>query len=176
MTTTAITSEDFFKRLEEDRFGDIQISVDFEVTIDDSVISWHHRIINDVVFKDKVVIRDCEINSGIKFINCKFEQGIVFHNVKSTNYNSTYNPNNESVCFENSEAGFIVFESECFFKRSILIKNTFVLTKLSVNKLVIGNGGFRIKDSEINYLDISNVNFDLSFSHISKATFSSFAT
>ncbi|HAH55300.1 MAG TPA: hypothetical protein DCM02_08470 [Flavobacterium sp.] len=67
MQKITITAEDFFKRLEEDNFGHIEVSVDLEVTIDASIITWQHRIIKDVIFNDKVVIRDCEINSGIKF-------------------------------------------------------------------------------------------------------------
>lgn len=155
MTTIAITLVDFFKRLEQDGFNDIQISTDFEVTIDSEVATWHHRIIKNVIFKEKVVVRDCEINSGIKFTNCKFEKGIVFHNVKSTNYNSTYNPNNESVCFENSEATFIVLKNNCFLDRSLTFKKECKIEKLDITNFANRNAGISIRNSNVNYLSIS---------------------
>lgn len=40
MITRSINSKDFFKRLEEDRFGEFQVSVDFQITIDARTISW----------------------------------------------------------------------------------------------------------------------------------------
>jgi len=40
MQKITITAEDFFKRLEEDNFGHIEVSVDLEVTIDVSIITW----------------------------------------------------------------------------------------------------------------------------------------
>lgn len=165
MTTTAITSGDFFKRLEEDRFGDIQVSVDFEVTIDASTISWHHRIIKDVIFKEKIVIRDCELNSGIKFTNCKFEKGVVFHNVKSTNYNSTYNQNNESVCFENSEATKITFENNCFLDRSLTFKKECKIDKLDITNFENRNAGISIRNSNLNYLSISHSKTEINLSN-----------
>lgn len=165
MTFKTITKEDFFKRLEEDRFGEIQVSVNFEVTIDANTISWHHRIIKDVIFKDKIVIRDCEINSGIKFTNCKFEKGVVFHNVQSTNYNSTYNPNNESVCFENSEATFLTFENNCFLDRSLTIKKDCKIETLNITDFGNRNAGIILKNSSINYLQIVQTKSQIHFSN-----------
>lgn len=165
MTSIAINSENFFKSLEEDRFNDIQISTNFEVTIDSTIVTWHHRIIKNVVFKEKVVIRDCEINSGIKFTNCKFEKGIVFHNVKSTNYNSTYNPNNESVCFENSEATFIVFESNCFLDRSLTFKKECKIEKLYITNFENRNAGISIRNSIFNDVIISESKTEINFSN-----------
>ena len=172
MTSIAINSENFFKRLEEDRFNDIQFSTNFELTIDNTIVTWHHRIIKNVVFNERVVIRDCEINSGIKFTNCKFEKGIVFHNVKSTNYNSTYNPNNESVCFENSEATFIVFENNCFLDRSLTFKKECKIEKLDIINFENRNAGIIIRDSIINYLSvrISKTEVNLSNSIFQEST------
>ena len=165
ITTIAITTDDFFKRLEEDRLQNIQISTDFEVTIDSSVVTWHHRLIKNVIFKEKVVIRDCEINSGIKFTNCKFEKGVVFHNVKSTNYNSTYNPNNESVCFEHSEATKIAFENNCFLDRSLTFKNECKIEKLDITNFENRNAGISIRNSNLNYLSISRSKTEIKFSN-----------
>ena len=172
MTTVAITSENFFKYLEQDRFSDIQISTDFEVTIDSNVITWHHKVIKNVIFKKKVVIRDCEINSGIKFTNCKFEKGVVFHNVKSTNYNSTYNPSNESVCFENSVATLIAFEKKCFLDRSLTFKEECKIEKLEITDFENRNAGIIIKNSNINYLTISHskTEINLAYSVFQKST------
>lgn len=165
MTSIAFNSENFFKCLEEDRFNDIQISTNFEVTIDSTIVTWHHRIIKNVVFKERVVIRDCEINSGIKFTNCKFEKGIIFYNVKSTNYNSTYNPNNESVCFESSEAIFIVFESKCFLDRSLTFKKDCKIENLEITNFENRNAGIIVQDSIINYLSISNSKTEVNLSN-----------
>lgn len=164
MTTTSITQEEFFSRLKEDRFGDIQISVDFEVIIYSSVVTWHHILIKDVFFKEKVIIRDAEINSGIEFENCEFERDLIFHNVKSSNYNSTYNKNNESVCFNNCKTKVIVFEKKCYLDRSLSIKNNCVIDKVKINELKIGNAGLKIFDSTISYIDIDNSILELNFS------------
>jgi len=165
MTTIAVNPHNFFKRLEEDGLSDFQISTDFEVIIDSSVVTWHHRIIKNVIFKKKVVIRDCEINSGIKFTNCKFENGIVFQNVKSTNYNSTYNPNNESVCFENSEATLIAFEKKCFLDRSLTFKKDCNIEKLDIIDFENRNAGIIIRNSNVNYLSISRSNTEINLSN-----------
>lgn len=154
MAITGITKEDFLKRFKEGNFGDTEISVDFEITILNESIQWHHCEIKDVIFKEKFVVRDCEINSGIHFSNCHFEKGIVFHNVKSTNYNSTYNPNNKSVCFENSEATFIAFENKCFFDRSLTIEKNCKIEKLDITDLEIRNAGLILKNSVVDFLSI----------------------
>lgn len=164
MTITSITVEDFYKRLKEHRFGDTQISIDFEVVINGSIVTWHHIVIKEVVFKERVIVRDCEINSGMNFTGCKFEKGIVFHNVKSTNYSSTYNSNNESVCFDNSEAAAIDFENNCFLDRSLTIKNDCKIDRLNITNLENRNAGIIIKNSSINYLQIVRTKSQIHFS------------
>lgn len=165
MTTTTITKADFYKRLKDANFGDKPLTVDFEVLITNELINWHHCKIIDVVFKEKVVIRDCEINSGIFFSNSKFDKGIVFHNVKSTNYNSSINPDSFSISFVNCNAKFIVFEKQCIFARSVVISDNCIVEKVSINETLNQNGGFNIRKSKVNYLDISTCKTDLTLSN-----------
>lgn len=165
MVTLAIPKDDFFRRLRDDIFSGQVISVNSEIVIKNEDITWHHRIIKNVVFKEKVVIRDAEINSGLEFENCEFEKGIVFHNLRSSNYNSTYNPNNTSVCFINSKAEFIAFENNCFLDRSLTLKNNCIVNKIDIKYLKIRNAGLRIKNSSISYLDINNSEFDANFTN-----------
>jgi hypothetical protein len=165
MSGTILPKKDFYNSLKQDALGDMKIIIDFEVILDNSVIDWHFREIKNVVFNERVVVRDVEINSGLFFIDCEFKNGIVFHKVLSTNYSSTYNPNNCSVLFNNCIATEIRFETNCYFERSITIKNNCrILEKIDVKLTKIVNAGFSIKESIINYIDISDCEFDVNFS------------
>lgn len=168
MSETILPKKDFYNSLKQDALGDRNIIVDFEVVIDDSIIDWHFREIKNVIFRERVVIRDVEINSGLFFINCEFKNGIVFHRVTSTNYNSTYNSKNSSVLFSNCIASIIIFDNS-FFERSIKIENNCrILEKIDLKLTKIVNAGFNIQKSTINYIDISDSEFDINFS---KSTF-----
>jgi len=164
MSGTILPEKDFYEFLKNDTFGDRNIIIDFKVVIDNSKIDWHFREIKNVVFKERVVVRDAEINSGLFFIDCEFKNGIVFHKVISTNYNSTYNSKNCSILFSNCIASIIIFETN-FFERSITIENNCrILEKVDLKETKIVNAGFSIKNSTINYIDISNSDFELNFS------------
>lgn len=165
MITNEVNLEGFYKRLNEHQFGDIQIFVMDEVVVNQDHVDWHHIIIKDVVFKEKLIIRDCEINSGIRFVNCKFEKGVIFHNVKSTNFNSTYNPNNESVCFEKIEASLVVFESNCFLDRSLTFKNDCKIEKLDISKFENRNAGIIVKKSNFEYQILRNIKTEINISN-----------
>lgn len=160
-----ITLEDFFERLSDDNLLETDLFVYNEIIINQQVISWQHRLIKNVVFKEKVVIRDAEINSGFAFSNCTFEKGIVFHNVKSTNYDSYYNQDNYSVLFTNCNANYIVFEKNCLMARSVIIGENCEIEKVSINTLKIENSGLIIKKSTISYLDIGKTISDINLSN-----------
>lgn len=161
MTRTVLSKNDFYEYLKKDTFGSEDIIIAFEVLLDNSIIDWDFRNIKNIVFTELVVIKDVEINSGLSFINCKFEKGIVFHNVKSTNYNSSLNPNSFSASFLKCNAAFIAFENQCVFARNIIINEDCVVEKVSINNTKNDNGGFTIRKSTIGYLDISNCETDL---------------
>nr|WP_315213566.1 hypothetical protein [uncultured Flavobacterium sp.] len=165
MSEKKLQKNDFYNSLKQDALGDRNIIVDFEVVIDNTIIDWHFREIKNIIFRERVVIRDVEINSGLFFINCEFINGIVFHKVTSTNYSSIYNSKNCSVLFSNCIASIIVFETNCFFARKINIENNCrILGKIDLKSTKIVNAGFSIKESNINYIDISNSEFDINFS------------
>ncbi|MBC5837809.1 hypothetical protein [Flavobacterium muglaense] len=157
--------QEFYKQLRDNDVLDKDIITDYEVILDQSVINWQHRIIKKIIFKEKVVVRDVEINSGFVFENCKFEKGIVFHNVKSINYNSSYNKDSQSLSFINCEAEFIAFENKCVFARSVVIKDNSIINKINIRKTIITNGGFNIRNSTINYLDVTKSSIDLHLNH-----------
>lgn len=157
--------QEFYNHLRDNDVLDQKIITDYEVILDQSVINWQHRIIKKIIFKEKVVIRDVEINSGFVFENCKFEKGVVFHNVKSTNYNSSYNKKSHSVSFVNCEADFIVFEKECVFDRSVVVKENSTINRINIQQTIINNGGFNIRNSTTNYLDVNKSNIDLNLYH-----------
>lgn len=162
-----MSEKDFYDSLEYDALsGGNIIIVDFEVVIDNSIIDWHFREIKNVVFQEKVAVRDVDINSGLFFVDCEFKKGIVFHKVVSTNYNNTYNDQNSSLKFSNCIASTIIFTIDCFFERSITIDNNCrILEKIVLKKTKIVNAGFSIKNSTINYIDISNSEFEINFSN-----------
>lgn len=165
MSGTILPENDFYEFLKLDTLGNRNIIIDFEVVIDNTIIDWQFREIQNIVFKERVVIIDVEINSGLFFIDCEFKKGIIFHKVLSTNYSSTYNPNNCSVLFDNCIATKIIFETNCYFERSITIKNNCkILDKIDIKLTKIVNAGFSIKESIINYIDISDSEFDVNFS------------
>ncbi|WP_130735911.1 hypothetical protein [Flavobacterium sp. J27] len=172
MSAISINSQNFYINLEKDRLSNYPVFTDFEVIIDNIIVTWQYRIIKNVTFKERVIIRDCEINSGIKFSNCKFEKGVIFYNVKSTNYDSTYNAQNESVCFENSEATLIAFENNCFLDRSLTFKKECKIEKLDITNFENRNAGISIRNSNVNYLSISNskTKINLSNSIFQKST------
>ncbi|MCI9845687.1 hypothetical protein [Flavobacterium pectinovorum] len=155
----------FYKHLKNDTLPNFDLIVDFDVIIDASVINWHFRILKNITFKKKVIIRDVEINSGLSFFNCKFEKIIVFHNVKSTNYNVDENKDNCSISFDKCNSNLIAFEEDCYFDRSVNVINDCVIEKISTHKTFINNGGFKIGKSIVSYLDISNSHFGLNLSH-----------
>lgn len=167
MSGTPLSKKDFYDSLKYDALsGSNIIIVDFEVVIDNSIIDWHFREIKNVVFQEKVAVRDVDINSGLFFVDCEFKKGIVFHKVVSTNYNSTYNSQNSSLLFSNCIASTIIFTIDCFFERSITIDNNCrILEKIVLKKTKIVNAGFSIKNSTVNYIDISNSEFDINFSN-----------
>lgn len=168
MTRTVLLKNDFYEYLKKDTLGSKDIIITFEVLLDNTIIDWDFRKIKNIVFTELVVIKDVEINSGLSFINCKFEKGVVFHNVKSTNYNSSINPDSFSVSFLKCNAEFIVFEKQCIFARSIKINDDCIVEKVSINETLNQNGGFNIGNSEVGYLDISNCKTDLT---VSSSTF-----
>lgn len=165
MTALILPEKDFYQCLNDDTLNDRNIIVDFEVVVDNSSITWHFRQLKNIVFKEKVIIRDAEINSGLAFIDCAFEKGLVFHKIKSTNFNSTYNDSNSSILFSGCKSDFIAFANECIFERSVVVKENCTISKISINKTVVINAGLSIKNSTISYLDISNSNFDINLSN-----------
>ena len=165
MAFLRITRVEFLKRFKEGNFGDTELFIDSEVTISNESINWHHCKVVDVIFQEKLVIRDCEINSGIHFSNCRFEKGVVFHNVKSSNYDSAYNQDNKSVCFENSKSLFIVFENKCFLDRSLTIEKKCKIEKLDIVDLVIRNAGLILINSDIDFLNISKSKIEINLSN-----------
>lgn len=164
MSGIILPQKKFYECLKQDSFEDTAFQIDFDVLIDQSIVDWHHRHLKNLTFKEKVIIRDVEINSGLGFSNCNFEKGIVFHNVKSTNYNSTYNPNSNSLSFSECIAKFIIFKNDCHLSRSVEISNNSQIERIEINELKVENSGFEITKSTISYLLISNSKTDITLS------------
>lgn len=159
-----ITEIEFYLFLKNDTLRDNYI-VTFEVRIDNALISWHYREFQNIIFHERVIIVNAEINSGMSFENCEFKKGIIFHNSKSTNYNSTYNSNNSSILFSNCNGSNLIFEKGCLFDRSITINDNCKFEKIELNSTKIINTGLSIKDSSVDYVDIFNSEFDVNLSN-----------
>ena len=165
MTGLILTQENFYTYLQTDTFPSGNIIIDFEVILDGQIINWQFRKLKNITFEKKVIVRNVEINSGLSFSNCRFGELIVFHNVKSTNYNVDKNKDNYSISFDKCSSNLIAFEEDCYFDRSVNIRNDCVIERISTHKTFINNGGFRIEKSVVSYLDISNSHFGLNLSH-----------
>jgi len=152
------TKHDFYEYLDNNDVVDLEISINFEVVIDQSIVNWEYREFKNTIFKEKVIIKNVQINSGFLFANCKFEKGIVFHNVKSGAEDIAFN---WSIAFKNCNSKFIVFEKDCNLPRRILISDECDIESVSVNETVIVNGGFNIHASTISYLHIMKSKFNL---------------
>lgn len=159
-----ITEIEFYLFLKNDTLRNNYI-VTFEVRIDNALISWHYRKFQNIIFHERVIIVDAELNSGMSFENCEFRKGIIFHNSKSTNYNSTYNSNNSSILFSNCNGSSLIFENECLFDRSITIKDNCKFEKIALNSTKILNLGLSIKDSSVDYVDIFNSELNVNLSN-----------
>lgn len=161
MTRTIITKEEFYESLKGDNLRN-NISLNFEIYIDSTLVNWHFREIKNVVFEEIVIVKNVEINSGLSFVNCEFKKGIVFSNVQSTNYNSTYNSENRSISFSNCLALEILFSNGCFFSRNVTIENNCKITiRIDVKDSKIVNGGLNVKNSSTDYLLIFNSDFEI---------------
>ncbi|MBZ4044198.1 hypothetical protein [Flavobacterium hibisci] len=164
MSATIITETEFYLFLQNDTLRNNYVII-FEVNIDNTIINWNYREFTNIIFNERVIIVNAEINSGLSFENCEFKKGIVFHNVKSTNYSIQENSSNSSVSFKNCKSSLISFEQDCYFDRSVNILGDCVVEKISTYKTFVNNGGFRIGKSIVSYLDISNSHFGLNLSH-----------
>jgi len=150
--------------LKNDTLRDNYIII-FEVHIDNSQINWNYREFENIIFQEKVIIKDAEINSGLSFVNCEFKKGIIFQNVKSTNYDTTINSKNSSILFSHCNSSIVVFVNNCFFERSIQIQDNCQFEKIELHLIKIVNEGLNIKDSSIDYVDISNSELDVTLSN-----------
>lgn len=148
----------FYKQLNDNQIIDTEMIIDFEVILDQLIVNWEYREFKNIIFKEKVIIKNVQINSGFLFANCKFEKGIVFHNVKSSAEDIAFN---WSIAFKNCHSKFIVFEKDCNLPRRILISDECDIESVSVSETVIVNGGFNIHASTISYLHIIRSQFNL---------------
>lgn len=155
----------FIENLKKDNLKSNVLLVNHEVVIDSSIVNWEFRSIRNVTFEEIVIITDVNIKSGLEFINCVFKKGIQFKAVDSRNYSSIHNPNNFSLKFDSCRANFISFSEGCFFERNVVLSNKTEIKKIIINNTKIVNAGFSIKDSTINYTDISNSEFEINFSN-----------
>ncbi|WP_406843308.1 hypothetical protein [Flavobacterium soyae] len=156
----------FYKHLNDNELID-NMTIDFEVILDQSVINWNYRAIKNITFKEKVIIKDVDINSGFLFANCIFEKGIVFQNIQSKLLDGSYN---YSIAFENCDSASIIFERGCNLAKRVLISNKCKIRSISFSETIVVNGGINIYETIITYLHIvhSEFIFNLQRSTISK--------
>lgn len=164
MIQLILPKDKFYEYLKNDTFPNANIIIDFEVIFDTAIVDWHYKKLKNIIFKERVVVRNIEINSGLTFVNCEFEKDVIFHNVKSTNFNSTYNDENCSVLFLKCTGTKIIFGNECLFDRCITVNNC-KFEKIAFNSTKIVNAGLSIKDSNIDYVDIFNSESDVNLSN-----------
>lgn len=155
----------FYKQLNDNQIIDTDMIIDFEVILDQSIVNWEYREFKNVIFKEKVIIKNVQINSGFLFANCKFEKGIVFRNVESGLEDIAFN---WSIAFKKCYSKSIVFEKDCNLARRILITDECDIEIVSISETVIINGGFNIYQSIISYLHIIRSQFHL---NLQRSTF-----
>lgn len=172
MVRTIISSSNFYKWLKADNLLSRDLTVNFDVEINNTIVDWHYREIKNIVFEEKVIITDAEINSGLAFHNCEFKKGVLFKKVKSTNYNSTYNNTNSSVLFSSCVISTLAFTEGCVFNRGVSIEKETTISNFLCYNTEIVNSGLKIDSSSINRkLDIKGLKGEC---RIQKSTVQSF--
>lgn len=158
MAGTILTREQFFQRLGEDAFDGSEYGVNFAVAINEVVIDWEFRVIQNVTFEHVVRVSG-DIRSGFLFNNCNFKKGIVFRGATTLNFNTAHNDLNASLVFANCKADHITFADNCQFQRGVVIKSGSVIEKKVGFYDSVLRGTFKIDNSEINnLLDFRNCN------------------
>ena len=64
----------FYNQLNDNQIIDTEMIIDFEVILDQLIVNWEYREFKNIIFKEKVIIKNVQINSGFLFANCKFEK------------------------------------------------------------------------------------------------------
>jgi hypothetical protein len=160
---TIITEIEFLSKLSRNEFQGDEIEIIFKVIFDSRITDWEFKTFKNVTFDEQVTIKDINIKSGIEFVNCNFKKGIYFINVSSKNFAFNNNPNNYSVKFDNCISN-LIHSDKSYYERNFKICNGSKIEKLEIRHTKIVNAGFSIQESTINYIDISNSEFDINFS------------
>ncbi|MFD2943272.1 hypothetical protein [Flavobacterium notoginsengisoli] len=142
----------FYKKLNDNEIIDLDITIDYEIILDQSVINWNRRTIKGIIFKEKVLIKDAEINFGFLFIDCRFEKGIRFNNVKASGFDGAYK---YSIEFENCHSASFVIENKSILTRNIFI-NKCQIEKIIISETAADNDAIAIHDSTVSFLHILN--------------------
>lgn len=120
-------------------------------------IAVSYKIIENVIFEEPVLFEGLEVAYGFGFVDCEFKKGIVFKNFQVTDY-SKNNFDNNSIYFLRCRGINLILDSSTELHRGLLIRDS-TFNKMILKGVNIGNGGTRIKNSEIeNFLDLKSLN------------------
>ncbi|WP_026838200.1 hypothetical protein [Gillisia sp. JM1] len=160
-TTIEITEKDFWERLKDSNLkveNSQRLLVIEKVHLDIASVEFDYRIIRNVEFKEEVIIEDLELKFGLGFNNCTFRKSITFQKFRVREY-SQDNYGNNSLFFNNCNGTDLIIQNHVVLHRALLIENntTFENVKL-LHHVKIGNGGFKIKNSNVTSLiDVNKV-------------------
>ncbi|UKM65466.1 hypothetical protein GSB9_02035 [Flavobacteriaceae bacterium GSB9] len=151
----------FNQRLISSHIHERGTTINFEVTIDSSVVNWNFRIIEGLVFNRLVKVNHVHINHGLVFKNCTFKSGIVFNEVSTSDYSQTTNPYNCSILISDCKGEHIFVAYKNRLERSFVVDSNSEFERIKIDTAVI-EGGLKIKDSNIkSILDITRGDFEL---------------
>lgn len=121
-----------------------------QVNISKGIVLVYHKIFEDITFEEPIIFENFNIAYGFGFINCEFKKGIVFRNFQVTDY-TDLNYENSNLFFHKCKGACLVLDSKTNLNRGLLINET-TFEKVTFNEVKVGNGGIRIKNSNIKTL------------------------
>lgn len=128
-------------------------------------------IIENCVFKEDVLIKNANLNCGLKIINCRFEKTLTFESCNAINYDHDFNYDGYHLEFSTTQINGLYFVGNNQIERGVRINNKSIIGKLLVNSINSNKGSFAIHDSIIeNQFDISQGNFSGSVEVRNKST------
>jgi hypothetical protein len=83
-------------------------------------------------FQSRVIFEGIDLKLGLQFINCKFDSRAAIIKCSAKGYNMNFNPNNDSISFNNCEFNDILDISDCKLEREIKLNECKKLAKLSL--------------------------------------------
>lgn len=134
------------------RFGEFTLVVTEEITIDPEIVNWDYREVLNVLFNQKVLFRNVDLNSGFVFIGCSFLNGLIFDSVKSLNYQSALNEFGSSITISNCKGIYIQIKGENELTRSIQIGKGSEFEEINLSGILIYKDSIILNEAKITRL------------------------